>query len=73
MNIPAVSGITDFSKVRLALVYNGHIVSAPLEQVFQAFLGGLNGQGLLLSGDMQASGFDRLLLEGDQSGDLLLE
>lgn len=72
MPIPAIGQIADPSKVRVALVQDQQIISAPLLSVLGPAVDAILGDGLLLSGDEQDMGFDRLSLEGDESGDLLL-
>lgn len=68
-NIPAVDTFDDTSNVRVVLYQSGMLVHASLNNLMDAVL---NGSGILLEGDMASSGSNLLLLEGDQSGTLLL-
>lgn len=76
VNIPAVDGITDAANTRLVLYQSGRLVHTPLQQIIDAIgsvIGDIVGAGLLLEGDEYALGLSFLLLEGDESGILLLE
>jgi len=72
IQIPAIGEITDITNMRIVLLQSGRFVSAPLASVANAIIDVSQGVGLLLSGDAQETGFDRVALSGDESGDLLL-
>lgn len=69
VNIPAVDTFDDTSDVRVVLYQSGRLVHASLNQLIDTVL---NGSGILLEGDMASGGTNLLLLEGDESGTLLL-
>lgn len=68
-NIPPVDTFDDTSDVRVVLYQSGRLVHASLNQLIDTVL---NGSGILLEGDMASGGTNLLLLEGDESGTLLL-
>ncbi|TGP25908.1 hypothetical protein EN828_10495 [Mesorhizobium sp. M2D.F.Ca.ET.185.01.1.1] len=68
-NIPAVDTFTDTTNIRVVLYQSGTLVHASLNNLIDAVL---NGSGILLEGDMASSGSNLLLLEGTESGTLLL-
>lgn len=70
VNIPAIDEVTDTSNLRIVLYQSGRLIHAPLEQVINAVL---NGSGIILEGDEGGSSAFLLLLEGDESGTLLIQ
>jgi hypothetical protein len=72
LNIPAIGDLTDVKNVRLVLYQSGRLVHAPLLSVFNLLFDEIEGVGILLSGDEQTVGSDRIELSGDESGYLLL-
>lgn len=69
VNIPAIDEVTDVSDLRIVLYQSGRLIHAPLQQVIDAVI---NGSGIVLEGDEGGSSAILLLLEGDESGTLLL-
>lgn len=72
IHIPAVGEITDITDTRIVLLQSGRLVSAPLASIANLIIDAASLEALLLSGDEQHTGFDRIELSGDESGDLLL-
>jgi len=76
VNIPAIDGISNAKDARLVLYQSGRLVHTPLQQIIDAIasvIGDIVGEGLLLEGDEYGLGLSFLLLEGTESGILLLQ
>lgn len=73
INLPAIEDFEDVDDIRVVIYQHGRFAHAPLTKLVQMILDQANEGGwLILSGDEQTTGHDRIALSGDETGTLLL-
>lgn len=73
INLPAIEDFDDVSDIRVVIYQHGRFAHAPLIKLVNMILDQTREGGfMLLSGDEQTTGHDRIIYSGDVSGAMLL-